>query len=209
MVMLFRTKGFLMTWRLDDDEGGKGDKEAKGGMAAKLLKARTIIVAETVTDKLYRKVAGMVTLLEQDAPDKPIDVLVNSPGGSADSGFAIYDLFRFSRCPIRCIANGIVASSGVLIYLGADDDQRFSLKHARFLLHQPSTAARGQASDIDITAKEIVKLRDRYNTIVERHTGKPKDQVTKDSVRDFWLSSDEAKEYGLVTRVVEHRGDLG
>ncbi len=196
-------------WRLDDDDNdNNGDKELKGGMNARLLKARTIIVSETVTDKLFRRVATMVTLLEQDDPDAPIDVLVNSPGGSADSGFAIYDLFRFSRCPIRTIANGIVASSAVLIYLGADDDQRFSLEHSRFLLHQPSTATRGQASDIDITAREIMKLRERYNTIVERHTGRSRDDVTNDALRDFWLSAQEAQEYGLVKRVVQSRRDL-
>ena len=138
----------------------------------------------------------------------PITVFVNSPGGSADSGFAIYDLFRFSPCPVITVANGVVASAAVLIFLGSPPGKRVSLPNARFLLHQPSTAARGQASDIDITAKEIVKLRRRYNEIVSEATGKDLDQVGKDSDRDFWLTAEESKDYGLVNRIVTSRSEL-
>lgn len=197
-------------WRLDED--GEEEKSNDGGgdrgLAVKLLKARTIIVAEEVSDKTYRKVATSLALLEQDSADKPVYVYVNSPGGSADSGFAIYDLLRFSSCPVVTLANGLVASSAVLIYLAADDGKHAALPHARFLLHQPSTFTRGQASDIDITAREIVKLRERYNRIVEHHTKKPLDQVSKDAERDFWLSADEAKAYGLVDVVVTRRSEL-
>jgi ATP-dependent Clp protease protease subunit len=142
------------------------------------------------------------------APDKPITVYVNSPGGSADSGFAIYDLLRFCSCPIITVANGVVASSAVLIYLAGDDKKRFALPHARFLLHQPSTATRGQAADIEITAREIVKIRERYNKVVERHTGTAADKVGKDADRDFWLSASEAVEYGLVKKIIEKRSDI-
>lgn len=208
----------LNRWHLDDDDDDEDDdeesnrKDTNGGLdrlTRGLLESRTIIVAEPVTDRLYRKVAGMLTVLENHDATKPITVLVNSPGGSADSGFAIYDLLKFSACPIRTVANGVVASSAVLIYLGADEDQRFSLPHARFLLHQPSTAARGQASDLEITAREIVKLRQRYNKIVERHTGQTFERIEKDSDRDFWLSAPEATEYGLVKKLVERRAELG
>ena len=196
-------------WDLDDDDNDNDEKKSEsGGMASKLLKARTIIISEPVSDKLYKSVTTMLTLLEQLDDSAPIDVFVNSPGGSADSGFAIYDLFRFSKCPIRTIANGIVASSAVLIYLGGDDEHHYALKNSRFLLHQPSTAARGQASDIDITAKEIHKIRVRYNEIVEEHTGKPRADIDRDAERDFWLNSDEAKEYGLVKKVLKSRSEL-
>ncbi len=192
----------------DDDGEDKGSNDGSGESAilSRLLKARTIVVAEPVTDKLYRRVAQAITMLEQADPDAPITVYVNSPGGSADSGFAIYDLLRFTACPVRSIANGIVASSAVLIYLAGKE--RFSLPSARFLLHQPSTYARGQASDIDITAKEIVKLRTRYNGIVEEHTGKSLEQIEKDADRDFWLNSDEASDYGLVQRIVTKKSEL-
>lgn len=205
-------------WRFDDDdddgEENEGGEQEPGGfsygrMTQKLLESRILIVAEVVTDKLYRRIASMVTVLEAMAPDKPITVYVNSPGGSADSGFAIYDLLRFCSCPIITVANGVVASSAVLIYLAGDEDKRYALPSSRFLLHQPSTATRGQASDIEITAREIVKMRERYNKIVERHTGTPADKVQKDADRDFWLTAPEAKEYGLVKKIIEKRSEIG
>jgi ATP-dependent Clp protease protease subunit len=177
-------------------------------LANRLIDARALILAEEVSDTMYRHVATMLTLLERKDPKAPITVFVNSPGGSADSGFAIYDLFRFSPCPIFTVANGVVASAAVLIYLGTPKERRVALPNARFLLHQPSTTTRGQATDIDITAREIVKLRTRYNQIVHETTGKPVDQVTKDSDRDFWLTSAEAHEYGLVGRVIQRRSEL-
>ncbi len=205
-------------WRIDDDddedgEENEGGEQAPGGfsygrMTQKLLESRILIVAEVVTDKLYRRIASMVTVLEAMEPQKPITVYVNSPGGSADSGFAIYDLLRFCSCPITTVANGVVASSAVLIYLAGDDQKRFALPSSRFLLHQPSTSTRGQAADIEITAREIMKIRERYNKIVERHTGTPAEKVQKDADRDFWLNAGEAKEYGLVNKIIEKRSDM-
>ncbi len=205
-------------WRNDDDddddegpahEGGKPAKLSDlGRLADKMLDTRTIIIAEEVTDTLYRRVATTLTLLERKDPKAGISVFVNSPGGSADSGFAIFDLFRFSPCQITSVANGVVASSAVLIYLGGVAGRRVSLPNARFLLHQPSTATRGQATDIDITAREIIKLRRRYNEIVTEATGKSIEQVEKDSDRDFWLTSAEAQTYGLVNRVISRRSEL-
>ena len=150
----------------------------------------------------------MLTLLERRDHTKPITAFINSPGGSADSGFAIYDLFRFSPCQIITVANGVVASSAVLIFLGGVQGKRLSMPNARFLLHQPSTATRGQASDIDITAREISKIRRRYNEIVSESTGRNLDLVEKDSDRDFWLSAKEAVDYKLANRIVSRRGEL-
>ena len=202
----------------DDDDNGEnsesgeeqGSKEAKGmsALAAQMLDTRTMIVADEVSDQLYRRIATTLMLLERKDPKAPITVFVNSPGGSADSGFAIYDLFRFSPCTITTVANGVVASAAVLIFLGSPPGLRLSLPNARFLLHQPSTATRGQASDIDITAKEIIKLRRRYNEIVQEATGKEMAQVEKDSDRDFWLTAEESREYGLVNRIVTTRKEL-
>jgi ATP-dependent Clp protease protease subunit len=194
--------------RFDDSEENKNQGTDNERLTNKLIDARTLIVAEEVSDTLYRHVATMLTLLERRDPKAAITVFVNSPGGSADSGFAIYDLLRFSPCPITTVANGVIASAAVLIYLGTNKERRFSLPNARFLLHQPSTATRGQATDIDITAREIVKLRTRYNQIVHEQTGKPVDQVTKDSDRDFWLTSQEAVDYGLVGRLIQRRSEL-
>ncbi len=201
-----------MTWLNDDDEGdeGKEGEKKKGGrgMSDRLLDARTLIIAEEVGDALYRKVATMLTLLERKDPKAPITAFVNSPGGSADSGFAIFDLFRFSPCPIVTVANGVVASSAVLIFLGGAKGKRLAMPNARFLLHQPSTATRGQASDIDITAREISKIRRRYNEIVAECTGRNIDIVEKDSDRDFWLSAQEAVDYKLANKIVSRRAEL-
>ena len=201
-------------WRADEEEEGEGEpgekksKKQRNGMEDRLLEARTLIIADEVNDTLYRRVATMLTLLERKDRKAPITAFVNSPGGSADSGFAIFDLFRFSPCPITTVANGVVASAAVLIYLGAPQGRRVSLPNARFLLHQPSTAARGQASDIDITAKEISKLRRRYNEVVSEATGKSLEVVEKDSDRDFWLTAQEAVTYKLVNRILTARSQL-
>ena len=193
--------------RLADE---KKDGEEQGGIRIqeKLLEARTILVADEVGDELYRKVATSLVLLERLDAKAPITLFVNSPGGSADSGFAIYDLLRFSACPIRTVANGVVASAAVLLYLGGDDDKRLSLPNARFLLHQPSTMVRGQSTDIDIAAREIIKLRKRYNEIVAAATGRKLAAIEKDSDRDYWLTAEESVEYGLVKRIVNKRAEL-
>lgn len=202
----------MSQWMNDDDDEGeessKANKKKDPGLNKELLDARTLIIAEEVGDALYRRVASMLTLLERRDHQKPITAFINSPGGSADSGFAIYDLFRFSPCPIITVANGVVASSAVLIFLGGVQGKRLSMPNARFLLHQPSTATRGQASDIDITAREISKIRRRYNEIVSEATGRNLDVVEKDSDRDFWLSPREAVEYKLANRIVSRRGEL-
>jgi ATP-dependent Clp protease, protease subunit len=198
--------------RYEEDHEHEKDEASKlsdlGRLADKMLEARTIIISEEVTDGLHRRVATMLTLLELQDRKTPVRVMINSPGGSADSGFAIYDLLRFAPFPVISVANGVVASAAVLIYLGAAEGRRVTLPNARFLLHQPSAAMRGQASDIDITAREILKLRKRYNEIVAEVTGKTLDQIDKDSDRDFWLSAPEAVAYGLADRVINKRSEL-
>ena len=192
----------------DDDDKDKDGGD--GGLMKKMLKTRSILVFEQVSDKLARRVQSNLLLLQQDDEKSPITVYINSPGGSADSGFAIFDSLRFFKPPVRTIVNGLCASAAVMIYLAAPKERRFSLPNSRFLLHQPSTMAYGSASDIQINAEEIVKLRERYNQIVGEECGnKSMEQVTKDADRDFWLSPEEAKKYGLVGRVVKNIGDLG
>ncbi|HMQ23177.1 MAG TPA: ATP-dependent Clp protease proteolytic subunit [Planctomycetota bacterium] len=200
--------------RADDDEDEPGDKEepkAPKSMAPleqDLLEARTILVHGAVDDKLAAGLAARVLILEDRDAKAPITVYVNSPGGSADSGFAMYDILRFVRCPVRTIVNGLCASAGVLVFLGGDKGSRLTLPGSRFLLHQPSTAGRGTASDLHITAQQVVKLRERYNRIVAEATGRPDDEILEASKRDFWLSASEAKEYGLADRIVTTRDEL-
>jgi ATP-dependent Clp protease protease subunit len=198
----------LLDPRLGDDD--KDEKEgAEGGMMKRLLKARSILVFEPVSDKLARRVQTQLILLQGEDEKAPITVYINSPGGSADSGFAIYDSLRFFKPPVRTVVNGLCASAAIMIHLAAPKDRRYSLPNSRFLLHQPSTMAQGTASDLQINAEEIVKLRERYNKIVGAECGKSVDQVTKDADRDFWLSPEDAKSYGLVGKIVKGIGELG
>ena len=195
----------------DDDEEGKKKDEAKpvpAPLEQDLLDARTILVHGPVDDKLAAALAARVLILEDRDSEAPITVYVNSPGGSADSGFAMYDILRFVRCPIRTIVNGLCASAGVLVFLGGDDGSRFTLPGSRFLLHQPSTAGQGTASDLHITAQQVIKLRERYNRIVSAASGKPESEVLEASKRDFWLSANEALEYGLADKILEKRSEL-
>ena len=192
----------------DDDKDEKGNG-GDGGMLKQMLKARSILISEAVSDKLARRVQSQLILMQMDDEKSPITVYINSPGGSADSGFAIYDALRFFKPPIRTIVNGLCASAAIIIHLAAPKERRFSLPNGRFLIHQPSTYVQGSASDIEISANEILKLRERYNEIVGEECGKTAEQVTKDADRDFWLSPEEAKKYGLVSKVVKTYGEIG
>ena len=196
-------------FRLADDDNDKEKEGGEGGLLKQLLKTRAIQVYEPISDKIARKVHSQLLLMQQMDEKAPITVYVNSPGGSADSGFAIFDALRFFKPPIRTVVNGLCASAAVMVFLAAPKERRFSLPNSRFLLHQPSTFVQGSASDIEISAEEIVKLRLRYNQIVSAETGKAPDQVSKDADRDFWLSPDEAKQYGLVGKVIKNMGELG
>jgi ATP-dependent Clp protease protease subunit len=186
------------------------EREAGGGLLMKhLLKARAILLSEPVTDRLSRRVTAQLLALQAEDEKAPVTVYINSPGGSVDSGFAIYDMLRFVKPPIRTVVSGLCASAAVLIYLAPPKERRLSLPNGRFLLHQPSTQVMGDASDIAISAKEILALRVRYNEIVGRETGKTVDQVTKDADRDFWLSAEEAQKYGLVGKIVQTYAEIG
>jgi len=195
----------------DDDDNGEEKEKSSGPedrMMEKFLKARTILISEAITSELARRVYQNLILLEADDAEKPIMLIINSPGGEADTGFGIYDMIRFVRPPVKCLVAGLCASAAVMVYLAAPKEGRLSLPNSRFLLHQPSSATFGQASDLEIASREILKLRDRYNEIVAHETGKSTDQITEDADRDFWMSAHEAMEYGLVQKVVTHRAEL-
>lgn len=177
-------------------------KEENTGMLDRMIKSRTLMVCKPVDDKMMDQVSCALLMMQEEDEEKPITVFVNSPGGSADSGFAIYDMLQFVKPKIITVCSGLCASAAVLIFLGGDEGCRYSLKNSRFLLHQPSTAAQGSASDLQITASEILKLRERYDSIVAEATGKTAKQISGDCSRDFWLNATEAVEYGLVNKIV-------
>lgn len=173
-----------------------------------LLKQRVIMIAKPVDRTLMERTSSALLLLDGRNHEKPITVFVNSPGGDADSGFAIYDVMRFIKAPIRTICAGLAASAGVPIFLGGRKGMRFSLPNSRFLLHQPSMQMAGAASDIEITANEIERIRDKYNRIIEDETGRSAAKVKADCNRDFWLDAKEAVAYGLVDRVIQGAAEI-
>jgi ATP-dependent Clp protease protease subunit len=192
----------------DDDEVEAVEKQPSMLIEKHLLDARVIMCTGPVTDKMAREITTRLLVMEAQDPDKAVTVMINSPGGSADSGFAIYDILRFVATPIRTVVNGLCASAGILIHLAGDKGQRFCLPESRFMIHQPSTVGQGTASDLDITAKEILKLRVRYNKIIADAAGTTPERVVEDAHRDFWLNAAESLEYGIVDRVITRRAEL-
>ncbi|MHC4942131.1 MAG: ClpP family protease [Planctomycetota bacterium] len=201
-----------MTYQSDGKPAIDCDSEKNSSESAfiekKLLEHRTVLVSSVVNRELMEKTVSKLLLLEAEDPKKLITVYVNSPGGDADSGFAIYDAMKFVNCPVRTICSGLCASAGIIIYLGGDSGERISFPNSRFLIHQPSVQAQGQASDLEITALQILKIRERYNEIVSRETGVSAKQIQKDADRDFWLTAEEALDYKLVDRIVATRKEI-
>jgi ATP-dependent Clp protease protease subunit len=190
----------------EEEERKPADEDER--LAEKVLKTRTILISEAITDELARRVFQQLLVLEAESREKPITVIINSPGGEADSGFGIYDMLRFVAPPVRTLVAGLCASAAVIIFLAGDKGERTSLPHSRFMMHQPSSASFGQASDLQIASAEILRLRERYNRIVAEIVGKDLDTIRRDADRDFWLSAEEARVYGLVDRLVERRADM-
>lgn len=191
---------------LQNNNCGKNETHPRDDVLAKLLMSRTVLVSGTVNQELAEKVIGQLLVLDADSKD-PIKVIITSPGGHVDAGFAIHDMMRFIQSPVIAIGAGWVASIAVPILLGGDKDKRFSLPNTRFLLHQPSGGAGGQAADIRIEAQEILKVRERINQLLSEETGQPIEKVAKDSDRNFWMNAQEALDYGLISQIVAHADD--
>jgi len=191
------------TWLDDDDDEDDDTKRAFAwGLSKRLLDRRIIVVSKPVSRTLSAAVLAQLLVLDEDDPKAPITMYVNSPGGDADAGFAMYDAMRLVRPPITTVCSGLAASAAVVIFLGGERGRRFALPNSRFLIHQPSTGGQGQASDIEITAREIERTRDAYNRIIANETGRTMEQVEDDAQRDFWLRAQEAVDYELVDKIV-------
>ena len=191
------------------EKSNKGEESERSRFIDKeLLETRTIIISQGIDAQLARNIYSRLILLEKDNAEKPITVIINSPGGSADSGFGIYDMLRFVKPPIITVTAGLCASAAVILFLAGDKEKRFALPNARFLIHQPSTSAVGPAADLEITANEILKMRDQFNVIISAETGQDLKKVNEDTNRDFWLSAEEAVKYGLVYKIVQSRDDI-
>jgi ATP-dependent Clp protease protease subunit len=193
----------------DDDEDQKQEtKEAAlDPLAGKMLKTRTILISGEIKKELAEKTIRQLLLLE-DMGGGPIRVFIDSPGGDADAGYAIFDMIRFVKPPVWTIGMGLVASAAAIIQLAAPKERRVGLPNSHYLIHQPLSGIRGVATDIEIHAKELDKLREKINRLIAEETGKPIAQVEKDTDRDYWMSAAEAVEYGLISRVIVNRGEL-
>ncbi|MFZ4762171.1 MAG: ATP-dependent Clp protease proteolytic subunit [Alphaproteobacteria bacterium] len=166
-----------------------------------LFKARAVLIFGEITQRLAKETTARLLALAASSAD-PIKVYINSPGGHVESGDSIHDMIRFVNVPVHVIGTGWVASAGAHIYLAAKKEHRFALPNTRFLLHQPSGGVRGPATDINIEANEIIKMRQRLNKVIAKETGKPLAQVEKDTDRNFWMSAEEAKDYGVVHKII-------
>lgn len=192
--------------RESEKEGGK-NTESTGFIDEKLFKSRAITIFGEINDNLAQAVTAKLLALAADNDD-PITIYISSPGGHVESGDVIYDMIKFIEPEIKVIGTGWVASAATTIYLAADKENRFSLPNTRFLVHQPLGGARGDATDIAIQAEEIVKMRGRINQLVADETGQPLERVAKDTDRDYWMTVDEAIEYGIVNKIVKSIAEI-
>ncbi|HQU30799.1 MAG TPA: ATP-dependent Clp protease proteolytic subunit [Candidatus Brocadia sapporoensis] len=194
--------------RMQDESGGEEKEKRSGGdLIARLLKTRTVMVSDEVSKKMAQQIMTQLILLEGES-DEDIKMFINSPGGDADAGFAIYDMMRFIKPKVKAICAGVAASAAVIILLGAKKENRFSLPNARVLIHQPSTGIHGTAADIQIEASEILKCREKINRLISVETGQPLEKVETDTKRNFWMSAEEAFKYGLVRKIIQTSDDL-
>ncbi len=175
---------------------------------SRLLKERVVFVVGPVEDYMANLVVAQLLYLESENPDKDIHLYINSPGGSVTSGLSIYDTMQFVGCEVSTICVGQAASMGALLLAGGTRGKRFALPHSRIMVHQPSAGFSGQATDIDIHAREVLELKRRLNAIMARHTGQTIDQIEKDLERDNFMSGEQAVKYGLIDTVLEQRGEM-
>ena len=184
-----------------------GPRADEGMMFNRMLKSRTILVSGEINKPLAERVIRSLILLEEESLD-PIKVYIDSPGGDADAGYAIFDMMRFVKPKIQMIGMGLVASAAAIIILAAPKAQRVGLPNSHYLIHQPMSGTRGVATEIEIHAKEIEKLRAKINKLISEETGQPLEKVEKDTDRDYWMNAEEAVSYGLLSRVIKRRDEI-
>jgi len=192
----------------NDNEECEQNEKKEDPISEKFLKTRTILISGEINKKNAEKVVTQMLLLEADN-DSPIKIFIDSPGGDVDAGYAIFDMARFIKPDVYMIGMGLVASAGALILLAAPKERRLGLPNSHYLIHQPLSGIRGVATEIEIHATEMEKTRQKINKLISEETGKSLKQVGKDTDRDFWLSAEEALEYGLISKIITNRQELG
>jgi ATP-dependent Clp protease protease subunit len=191
----------------DEDEEEEPKTPGADPLLSRMLKTRTILLSGEIKKDLAERAIRQLLLLE-DMGDGPIRIFFDSPGGDADAGYAIFDMIRFVKPPVWTIGMGLVASAAAIIQLASPREQRVGLPNSHYLIHQPLSGIRGVATDIEIHARELDKLRAKINHLIANETGAPFDRVERDTDRDYWMNADEAVSYGLISRVITTRGDL-
>jgi len=203
-----------MEWMQDEDEEGgqpmlvpivveqTGRGERAYDIYSRLLKDRIVFIGTAIDDIVSNLVIAQMLFLQMEDPDKDINVYINSPGGAVTSGLAIYDTMQFVKPSVATYCVGQATSMGAVLLSAGTKGKRFALPHARIMIHQPWGGVQGQASDISIQAKEILRLREKINQILASHTGQPLEKIEKDSDRDFFMSAEEARVYGVVDEVI-------
>ncbi|BCU52660.1 ATP-dependent Clp protease, protease subunit [Staphylococcus auricularis] len=185
----------------------KASENSSEYLTQKMLETRTVLISGEINDELARDVVNKLLLLEATS-DEPINIFLSTQGGHVDSGFYIRDMINFIKPKVNIIGSGWVVSAGIFIFLSGDKDRRYSLPNTRFMMHQPSGGVQGQSTEIEITAKEIVRTRKRINEIIAEETGQDLEKVEKDTNRDYWLNAEEAKEYGIVNQIISSRDEI-
>ena len=188
------------------ENNGRGERAYD--IYSRLLKDRIIFIGTPIDDTIANLIIAQILFLQMEAPDKDISVYINSPGGSVTAGLAIYDTLRFVKCDIATYCVGQAASMGAILLVAGTPGKRYSLPHSRVMIHQPWGGAQGTASDIQIQANEILKMKDELNRILSSHTGKPLEDIVRDTDRDYFMNADEAKAYGCVDHVIQAGEEL-
>jgi len=192
----------------DDDEDGEEVKKTEPDhLLAKMLKTRTILLSGEINKDLAEKTIRQLLLME-DMGNDPIRIFIDSPGGDADAGYALFDMIRFVKPPVWTIGMGLVASAAAIIQLASPKERRVGLPNSHYLIHQPLSGIRGVATDIEIHARELDKLRAKINRLIAEETGNQAEQVEKDTDRDYWMTAEEAVNYGLISRIIVRRDEL-
>jgi ATP-dependent Clp protease protease subunit len=195
---------------LDDEDDGGEEKKSEGFDAylSKMLKTRTVLLSGEINKNLAEKTVKELLLLE-NMSDEPIKLFIDSPGGDADAGFAIFDMIRFVKPVVQTVGMGLVASAAAIVLLASKKEDRYGLPNSHYLIHQPLSGIRGVATDIEIHAREMEKIRKRINQLIAAETGRPESEVEKDTDRDYWMNAAEAGTYGLISKVITERAELG
>lgn len=192
----------------ETNEEKKNKTNDDDALMQKFLNTRQIILSGEINKELSEKIVRQLLLMESLSATKPIYIYIDSPGGDADAGFAIFDMIRFIKAPVYTIGMGLVASAASIILLAASKERRFGMPNSHYLIHQPLSGIKGVATEIEIHAKELEKMRVKINKLIAEETGTDEKKVAKDTDRDCWLNAKESVEYGLISKIAKNRKDI-